>query len=489
MDVSRLVERAVTYAVSHGIVMAAPESCCIENDREGWEKTKMSGHTVVHTPFSLFPSPVNRDIYQYARELTPVLNRLVSEISRDHQFLLDTLSEVVQVDEFTGRLMNIFKSAVVQNGNRQVSPLEFGICRFDYFVTEDKTPLLRQVELNTIAASFGTMSTRATSLHKFTTNLANRKVELPQNRLLSELAAAMAFAHDEFVATRKGKEDQSVRVIMVVQTGERNIFDQEGLSEALMENHGVDCVRMSLEQIFELCTVLEDDDHALHVKSGALGLDVEEFIASVVYFRAGYSPNDYPEEKCWKARELLELSSAAKCPSVAYQLVGTKKIQQVLDLDGVVERFLPNAEEADLVRRCFAKQWSMSGESGVEASKLALANPHGYVLKPQREGGGNNLYEEELASELKRMSATELSAYVLMERIKPVMNESILVRNGLYVKGMSVFELGMFGAYLAKNGAVLRNSFSGHLLRTKLSAVDDGGVAAGVAVVDSPVLI
>ncbi|KAJ8901232.1 hypothetical protein NDN08_007081 [Rhodosorus marinus] len=489
MDVSRLVERAVTYAVSHGMVMTAPESCSIDNDREDWEKTKMSGSTVVHIPFSLFPSPLNREIYRKARELTPVLNRLVYEISRDHQFLLDTLSEVVQVDEFTGRLMGIFKSAVVENGNRQVSPIEFGICRFDYFVTEDQTPLLRQVELNTIAASFGTMSTRATSLHKFTTKLANRNVELPQNHLLSELAAAMAFAHDEFVATRKGKEDQSVRVIMVVQHGERNIFDQEGLSETLMANHAVDCVRMSLEQISELCTVLDDDGHALHVKSGGLGLGVEEFIGSVVYFRAGYSPDDYPEEKCWKARELLEQSSAAKCPSVAYQLVGTKKIQQVLDLDGVVERFLPNVEEADLVRKCFAKQWSMSGESGVEATKLAIANPHGYVLKPQREGGGNNLYEEEMASELKRMSATELNAYILMERIRPAMNESILVRNGLYVKGMSVFELGMFGVYLVKNGAVLRNSTSGHLLRTKLSAVDDGGVAAGVAVVDSPALI
>jgi len=57
------------------------------------------------------------------------------------------------------------------------------------------------------------------------------------------------------------------------------------------------------------------------------------------------------------------------------------------------------------------------------------------------------------------------------------------------VKGISVFELGMLGTYLVLNGAVLKNSFSGHLLRTKLSSVDNGGVAAGEAVADSSVLI
>jgi hypothetical protein len=31
-------------------------------------------------------------------------------------------------------------------------------------------------------------------------------------------------------------------------------------------------------------------------------------------------------------------------------------------------------------------------EDGDEAVKMALENPEEYVLKPQREGGGNNVY-------------------------------------------------------------------------------------------------
>lgn len=35
---------------------------------------------------------------------------------------------------------------------------------------------------------------------------------------------------------------------------------------------------------------------------------------------------------------------------------------------------------------------------------------------------------------------------------------------------------------------IILNERAGHLLRTKVASVDDGGVAAGVAVLDSPYL-
>ena len=37
-----------------------------------------------------------------------------------------------------------------------------------------------------------------------------------------------------------------------------------------------------------------------------------------------------------------------------------------------------------------------------------------------------------------------------------------------------------------EGGAVLRNRPAGHLVRTKLEGVDEGGVAAGFAVLSSP---
>ena len=40
----------------------------------------------------------------------------------------------------------------------------------------------------------------------------------------------------------------------------------------------------------------------------------------------------------WRARLLMEQSSAVKCPSISYHLVGTKKIQQELAKPDVLER-------------------------------------------------------------------------------------------------------------------------------------------------------
>ena len=40
----------------------------------------------------------------------------------------------------------------------------------------------------------------------------------------------------------------------------------------------------------------------------------------------GYGPEDYVDDSCWDVRLLVERSIAVKCPSVAQQLVGTKKV-------------------------------------------------------------------------------------------------------------------------------------------------------------------
>lgn len=47
---------------------------------------------------------------------------------------------------------------------------------------------------------------------------------------------------------------------------------------------------------------------------------------AVVYFRSGYEPAQYPTEREWLARLMIERSRAIKCPSIHYHLAGTKKV-------------------------------------------------------------------------------------------------------------------------------------------------------------------
>ena len=59
---------------------------------------------------------------------------------------------------------------------------------------------------------------------------------------------------------------------------------------------------------------------------------------AVIYFRCGYHPDQYPTEKEWDARLMMERSMAIKSPSIHYHLAGTKKVQQALANPGALER-------------------------------------------------------------------------------------------------------------------------------------------------------
>jgi glutathione synthase len=138
--------------------------------------------------------------------------------------------------------------------------------------------------------------------------------------------------------------------------------------------------------------------------NGDLYVDINNQLihASVVYYRAGYTPNDYPSEVEWTARELVERSSALKCPNVGYHLAGTKAIQAALCKPGVLEKYLDNNDECALLRKCFAQQYSLGDPDVQEEAKMAveeaIKDGHKWVLKPQREGGGNNYYHETLST-------------------------------------------------------------------------------------------
>lgn len=71
------------------------------------------------------------------------------------------------------------------------------------------------------------------------------------------------------------------------------------------------------------------------ISAGRITLSSGEEV-SVFYFRAGYTPVDYPSDSEWEGREMIERSSAVKCPCLAYHLAGTKKVQQQLALPGEV---------------------------------------------------------------------------------------------------------------------------------------------------------
>lgn len=123
---------------------------------------------------------------------------------------------------------------------------------------------------------------------------------------------------------------------------------------------------------------------------------------SVIYFRAGYEPGHYPSDKEWEARLRVEQSLAIKCPSIQYHLAGTKKVQQALSTAPALKRFIEDDATIEDIMGIFTRLYSLDfNAEGEAAVELALANPEKYVLKPQREGGGNNVYGSDIPTALK----------------------------------------------------------------------------------------
>uniref|UniRef100_A0A0D9XYB6 Glutathione synthetase n=1 Tax=Leersia perrieri TaxID=77586 RepID=A0A0D9XYB6_9ORYZ len=406
-------KRLVDELVEEALVWSSQHGLVV-GDKNHPRSGKAPGVGLLHAPFSLLPMSFPKVYWDQAVELAPLFNELVDRVSLDGDFLQETLARTKEVDSFTARLLDIHSKMMKLNKKEDV---RLGLTRSDYMV-DGATDLLLQVELNTISTSSNGLACGVCELHRNLIRQHERELGLnPEcvvgNTAIAQHAEALAGAWAEF-------NNQSAVVLVVVQAEERD------------------------------------------------GLPV-----AVVYFRAGYTPNDYPSEAEWRARLLIECSSAIKCPSIAYHLVGTKKIQQELAKENVLDRFLDSKADIEKVRKCFAGLWSLENDNIIMS---AIESPELFVLKPQREGGGNNIYGDNLREtlvSLKNDGNNELAAYILMQRIFPPASLCYLVREGTCIRENAVSEFGIFGSYLRSKDKVVINDQCGYLMRTKAASLNE----------------
>lgn len=60
---------------------------------------------------------------------------------------------------------------------------------------------------------------------------------------------------------------------------------------------------------------------------------------------------------------------------------------------------------------------------------MGINEPYKFVLKPQREGGGNNVYNESIKTWLSSMKESqERTAWILMDRLYPPLQKNYFLR-------------------------------------------------------------
>ncbi len=389
--------------------------------------------------------------------------------------------------------------------------LSLGLFRSDYMVHMDPQlevpkPQIRQVEFNTIASSFGGLASRTSSLHRYLLQSAAYPKEaatvirpdfLPTNGSIESLAEGLGKAHGHYGPSKSGR---LLCVLFIVQDPERNIFDQKHIEYALFSYSRVKAFRLPFARILQ-DTQLDHDRNLIYTSPAFPDRTYE---VTTVYYRAGYSPSEYTTPSAWSARLHIERSAAIKCPSILTHLAGSKKVQQILATPDSPHllRFLPYAGIAGRIRNTFAPMFPLdTSAAGLEARKLATdpETAARFVLKPQREGGGNNVYRRAIPEFLKKLPEAQWPAYILMEMIDPPAQQNYILRNGKVEQGGVICELGVFGTCLWRHGdgggeggdegEVIENDEAGYLLRTKGNQSEEGGVAAGFGAVDSCILV
>ncbi|KAI8940697.1 hypothetical protein NX059_001965 [Plenodomus lindquistii] len=493
-----LLSNLKDWSIAHGLAVR-PAPSFVQQSQDP------SGVLAATAPVTLFPSVFPKSCFEEGVTIQKAYNELYSAISQDEDWLRDIIGELLDVDDFVARLwrthLEVKKEGYVQD-------LSLGLFRSDYMVHQEKDGAtsslgLKQVEFNTIASSFGGLSSQVSAMHKhlcktdaYPSSVSSiiKEDALRSSKSTTSLAKGLAVAHQAYGAARASRP---LCVLFVVQDPERNVFDQRHVEYALLENDGVRTFRLPFGETL-LHTRLDSDRTLLYTPPSSPSTVYE---VSTVYFRAGYSPDDYTKEEDWTARLHIEKSRAIKCPSILTHLAGCKKVQQVLATPESphLKRFLPDAEVASRLLATFAPIYPLDdSKAGQQARELAT-NPTSairYVLKPQREGGGNNVYRKAIPPFLEKLPKSQWPAYILMEMIEPPPLQNAILRNGELQKGGVICELGVYGVCLWRNGSadgqrgeILESWEAGYLLRTKGDQSEEGGVAAGFGAVDSCCLV
>ncbi|KAI1622602.1 glutathione synthase [Exophiala viscosa] len=517
-----LVQTVKNWTIEHGLCVR-PSTAIVS------EEANPKNVLATNAPVTLFPSPFPKSCFEQARSLQQVYNELYAAIASDEQWLEEIMKELIEVDDFLANLWKIHLS-VKEEG--YVQDLTLGMFRSDYMLhtPEDSPPSLKQVEFNTISSSFGGLACLVAEMHTHLatfpspehpaaypshplfgdsndTSSIKSKGHPPHNTAVPTLTASLAAAHAAYGPSRSQPQLPTC-ILFLVQDTERNVFDQLALSTHLYDHHKIPSFRLPASRMLAYTSIPSKESNPsrplIYTPPYSSSTQYE---VTVVYFRALYTPTDYDTPTSWAARHHLERSAAIKCPSVLLQLSGSKKVQQVLtarppDTDHL-KAFLPHHsdEKLESMRTTFAPQYSLSTTNTAdepEGIRLALdeKTAANHVLKPQREGGGNNIYRTNIPPFLSSIPKEQWKQYILMELIHPPTEakNTALRSDGQVASGNVISELGIFGTCLWKNTSgstkpeILHNTEGGYLLRTKGKESDEGGVAAGFSSLDSVIL-
>lgn len=179
----------------------------------------------------------------------------------------------------------------------------------------------------------------------------------------------------------------------------------------------------------------------------------------------------------------MELSKAIMIPSISMQLINMKRAQVELDKPETLKKYLKK-EDIELISSFKTSVCDFDNEENYNWA-TGITSFDDYVLKPNKEGGGNNIYGGEILEVLKNIGPKEAKAYVLMKIIPADVRESVVFDSKSPRLVDTVTEFSQFGSTLTRGDQIIDNRVGGVLVRTKFSTSLEGGISAGQGFLDT----
>lgn len=482
-ELDYLVNEVKDYQLMHGSLVKQMR-CDPHLGDGGWVRVDPNSVRAVPVGVSVLPTPFPKRCFIEALQLQEAFNELYMRVACDEAWLYGVLEPLLEGDDFLAALWDIHLK-VKEIG--EVQDIVSGMFRSDYMLDSGRDGVsLKQVEMNNLSVAGACHAESVAGMHAHLQRVRDGSNDLPPNNNTDRLATSLALGHGAYTSNKAAPK---LCVLMVVQPNNVNIADERPLEYALWDR-GIPLYRCEWQAVLQQTRLTED--RTLLFKPMLSGPELE---VSVVYYRAGYMAEEYSFNAGFETRLSLEMSRAIRCPDVLTHLTTFKVVQQALTRPGAVERFL-SSEKAAIVRETFMPIYDLFGEEGRIIGR-DIEKAKDYVLKPNLEGGGHNIYRRDIPAFLLLMPEDRWKDYILMRLIEPPEDTiGILMPPGGLYQGPLVSELGVLGTCLwrVKRYAhsvkieVLSNECAGWTFKSKPRSVDEMSVLKGFGCFDCPSL-
>ncbi|KAL3088522.1 hypothetical protein niasHS_009973 [Heterodera schachtii] len=318
------------------------------------------------------------------------MNLLYFRVANDHEFLMDSFKDLVPMDE------HIAKEIIQDYLLNVVTDQSSGEEKYE----------IKQVDVNNGSFAGLSLKRRNSELHRQMLRQAGMDTApSPDNQPDAALVEALYMAcswHGNWETLRDMEAVQRPECRGANSVHNFHPLQIRQIATELEEisDGKVECIFYSLQGTMENLH-LDPNDFSLRQNSDGR-------MVAVVYSNMsalGYRPTFLKKyEMQMEGRRMIERSTAIKAPSLAIGISCTKKIQQLklLTKPEVLRRFFPREEDEETIE---------------QIQSDAMERPENYVLKPNRECGGHNYFDEKITEALQKFTLKEKAAHILMQKI------------------------------------------------------------------------